>query len=368
MSLFSKVEFNKLTQLFADVKKLIASAPAETVNYIKLVLAQFDLSLTDLRDAITGAGGSTLDDVVAAVVAPITGTIDQGSPAIPANAWPTSIIVGGAAIDPRAIRALVNTDVVGVVDAAGNRQPAGDAVGRRIYITPTDGTNTMPTGDAAARRIYQQLTDGTDNLDIVKAGDSYANGICAHTEFIADPAAVATTKIQAMLCDRNGMPLAIPPDYHYCVQGRSFGACSPVGGLAIGAGTAVDVGLISNSNTRLNYTNEIRVDVTGDPCLIEISRVPTVKAVGTGITAGNRYTASGTAATATVYYSPTITAQGTVVYQGIVDDGVVFQWKTGALDCLDWNAGRFLIRATGLNPLGTGSTLWFSVEWAEILV
>jgi len=63
--------------------------------------------------------------------------------------------------------------LTGLVDAAGNRMPSMDVVGRAGYTYITDGANTMPTMDVAARKGFVQITDGTDSLDVWKQGDAY---------------------------------------------------------------------------------------------------------------------------------------------------------------------------------------------------
>lgn len=63
---------------------------------------------------------------------------------------------GGAEIDPRTIRALVATDILGVVDALGNRMPAGDADARAVHTqeaTPTTIVEGQVTMTGAAQQF-----------------------------------------------------------------------------------------------------------------------------------------------------------------------------------------------------------------------
>ena len=71
----------------------------------------------------------------------------------------------GAEYDARQIRALISTDVVGIVDAAGNRMPSMDAVARRGYQAITDGTETLSI-DASNRAETAPVQTTRTNLTV----------------------------------------------------------------------------------------------------------------------------------------------------------------------------------------------------------
>jgi hypothetical protein len=63
---------------------------------------------------------------------------------------------------------------VGVFDSYGNRMPTMDAVGRRGYVSITDGTYTMPTMDSYTRPGYVDVIDRSARvLGSVNQGDSW---------------------------------------------------------------------------------------------------------------------------------------------------------------------------------------------------
>ena len=84
-------------------------------------------------------------------------------------------------------------------DGAGNTTPAGDTVGRAIFVKVTDGTQVweldaanrgvvavdtfrpdggelMPSGDVTARKIFVKPTDGTNDFLTDTDDDNIASG------------------------------------------------------------------------------------------------------------------------------------------------------------------------------------------------
>ena len=84
----------------------------------------------------------------------------------------------GVEIDPRDIRALISTDVIGVVDTEDNRQPAMDTVSRAGYFYLTDGTIVAKIGLEGAQ-IMISLMDHMTHMGHAYACDDYASGLKA---------------------------------------------------------------------------------------------------------------------------------------------------------------------------------------------
>jgi hypothetical protein len=97
----------------------------------------------------------------------------------------------GAEYDARQIRALVLTDVLGVVDAAGNRLPSMDVVGRKGFVQLTDGVSAVDVASitaAGATKVHErvasvhdakvyQFTAGGSAVDGATVIDAVANKV-----------------------------------------------------------------------------------------------------------------------------------------------------------------------------------------------
>lgn len=105
------------------------------------------------------------------------------------------VALGSGTLGALALCTATNPIFSSVVDASGNKQPAMDAVGRRGYVSITDGTNTMPTLDAVGRAGFVKLTDGTDTAGVGTGSDLWSSGGGSATASV--PSGAANTVVKA---------------------------------------------------------------------------------------------------------------------------------------------------------------------------
>lgn len=153
--------------------------------------------------ALTSSDVVDISDKAARLLGIIYGNVGQlQQRAVSGDAY-VQLRTAGAEYDARQIRALIATDVLGVVDALGNRMPSMDAIGRRGYVAITDGAETLSidasnraeTAPVQATRANLTVKGERDDTSLAYA--TFAVGVASDVAVLAAGGAGIKHKIYA---------------------------------------------------------------------------------------------------------------------------------------------------------------------------